>query len=58
MKRAMQQPFALFVVSISAALVALLLMAYGYEVFEPGSVVLFAIGLVSLKLARRRTYAH
>ncbi len=58
MQRAIQQPFALFVVSISAPLLALLLTANGYEGIEPGSVALFAVGLVSLSLARRRSLAH
>ncbi len=53
MKRAMQQPFAFIVVCISAPPLALVLAAYGYELFEPGSVALFAVGLVSLALARR-----
>lgn len=58
MKRTVKQSFALFVVSISAPLLALVLTIYGYEVVEPGSVALFAVGLTSLALARHRINLH
>ncbi len=53
MKRAIQSPIGLVVVSISVPLMMLVLMANHYQLFEPGSATLFAVGLVSLVLARR-----
>ncbi len=53
MKRAIQPPVALIFVSISVWLLAVVLIVNKYAVFEPGSVALFAVGLVSLAIARR-----